>query len=160
MDYTIPTFTFAGHEIDVVISELPQTTEFDLENFVSGARQAGRNAAGTVKLILVQRGVASIKVDGKNRPLWHKDKDGDQVFRIPNLRDPDTRKGLNEELIRLIVEKNDFLAFVEPFSQIFASYLPEDEQETENPTEETDSSGATSTPGSGGETQPPASPPS
>ena len=138
MEHTVPTFTFAGHEIDLVVNELPQTVEFDLENIITGARRMGRSATGTAKLIVLQRGVKSLKVDGKLKPLWHQDKDGDQEFRVPNIRDRETRKGLIEELLRPTVEYNDFLAFVEPFSEVFSSYLPEDEQEAENPTEETD----------------------
>lgn len=160
MDYTVPQFEFGGHKIDVVVKELPQTMDFDLEQVIASANRTGRSAQGTAKLMVVQRGVQSIKVDNKIKPLWRRDKDGDQEFVIPNLRHPETRVGIIEELVRLVVEYNDQLAVVEPFSEIFGSYLPDDEQEAENPTAETGLSTGTSTPDSGGETPPPGSPPS
>lgn len=143
MDHIIPTFTFGGHEIDAVVSEIPQMVEYNIENVI-------RNA-GTAKVVALRNGLKSLKVDGQNRPLYKRDNDNDQVFTLPNIRDKETRQSLSEELLRLIVEKNDFLGFDERFEKVFNRYLPDEDSEAgaENPTDGEGSSTATPTPSGG-----------
>lgn len=131
MEHIIKGFSFGGHEVDVVISEIPQMVEYNLEN-VAGS-------VGTSKVVALRNGLKSLKIDGKNQILYKRDADNDQVFTIPNIRDKETRKSLSEKLLALVVEKNDFLGFDERFEAIFGKYLPEDEQGMENPTDEADS---------------------
>lgn len=133
MEHIIPQFRFGGHEIDVVVKEIDQMQEYNLEN--------NAHNPGTCKILALRNGVKSLKVDGQNRPLYRRDPDDNsQIFTIPPIRDRETRKGLNEELLRLIVAKNDFLGFDERFESIFGRYLPEDEQGAENPTGDAGSS--------------------
>lgn len=139
MEYEIPTFEFGGHQIDVVIKEVPQTTEFQLKNHIA------RGIPGSAQSFVLEDAIKSpMKVNGKDKVLNRKQADGTEEFIIPNIRDKETRQGLGDKLLHLIVEHNDFLGYVEPLKDVFAQYLPEDEQDAENPTEETDSSGNTS----------------
>lgn len=140
MEHIIPTFGFGGHDIDVTVKELPQTVEFNLENIAG--------APGSQKVFVLRHCLKSVRVDGQNRPLYRRDEEGDQVFTIPNIRERRVEKGrvvrkaLSEELLRRIIEKNDFLALDERFEAVFGRYLPADEQDegrdeeraAENPT--------------------------
>ncbi|WP_273845393.1 hypothetical protein [Rubrobacter calidifluminis] len=145
MDYTVH-FEFAGHDIRAAISELPQTVELDLENVIgAGGMPGSRGPVGTAKLVVIRQGVKSLVVDGKNRPLVHHNKDGEEEVVIPNLRERNPHRSLLDKLVEEVVKKNDWLCFTEPFDQIFGRYAPE---ETEELPEERRN--PTSSPGSGG----------
>ena len=148
MEHIIPTFSFGGHEIDLVVKEIDPMVEYNLEN-VAGA-------PGTMKILVLRSAIKSLRIDGQNRPLYRRDEDNAQIFTLPNIRDRETRKSLSEEILRHAVEKNDFLGLDERFAGVFGRYLPEDDradEDRENPTKDGGSSGATSSPGGGGETQ-------
>lgn len=171
MDHIIPTFEFGGHTIDVTVTELPQTAELNLENIAG--------APGSQKIFVLRNCLKSVRVDGQNRPLYRRDEEGDQVFTIPSIREQRTKKGrtvkkaFSEELLRLVVEKNDFLGLDERFEPVFGRYLPADEQgegrgeepEARNPTaspeatapEEGSSSASPSREGAGATPDPPPS---
>ncbi len=128
MEHIIPTFEFGGHTIDVVVKEIDQMVEYNLENV--------SRTPGTMKVVVLRNGLKSLRVDGKNRPLYHRDSDGDQVFELPNIRDRESRQGLNEKLLTLVVEKNDFLGYDDRFEAVFNQYLPKDdlsEEEEDGP---------------------------
>lgn len=127
MDYTVGPFQFGGHEIRCVVAELPQTVELDLENILSSPLVPGsRGPTGTAKLIVLQQGLKSLVVDGKTRPLVHRNARGEEEMVIPNIRDRESRRSLLDRLLRIVVEKNDWLCYVEPFSEVFSDYAPED----------------------------------
>ena len=129
MDRIIPDFQFGGHTIGVAVKEIPQEVEYMMENVAA--------SPGTCKALVLRNGLASVKVDGQNRPLFHRESGGGENFRVPNIRDREKRKSLSEELLKHIVFHNDFLTYDDRFEAIFADYLPEEEREKENPTDQT-----------------------
>ena len=123
MEHKIPTFEFGGHQIGVTIKELPQTLDLTLHTVI------GRQQSGVAMQLALEEGVKSpMKVDGKDHVMERKQKDNSVKFVIPPIRDGETRQGLWDKLLRLVVEHNDHLGFVDPFKEVFQPYLPEDDQ--------------------------------
>lgn len=136
MQHTV-IFTHAGQTFEAKVEELPQTIEMDLENVLSGG---GIQAQGTAKLMVLREAIKSLyKGSGSlKKPQNLRDSKGN--LKLPDVRDPETRTGIKEPLLRAAVLHNDFLAFVDPFKDVFEGYMPDEEDEVENPTEATDTS--------------------
>lgn len=124
-------FKFAGHDFEAKVVELDQTIELDLENVIQDNRMV--NNEGSAKAMVLREGLKALYRDKQPQNL----RDNKGVLRIPPIRDPETREGLINPLLRAVVWKNDFLGYVDPFKSVFEGYLPGEE---ENPTETEDTS--------------------
>lgn len=135
-------FSFAERHIEVEIAELAGSTRLDLKNVI--AREGGP-LTGSAELLILRRGVKSLTINGARHALRRSGSEID-VDSLPDFYDPESYEDLIERLTREIVTVNPWLAYRAPFSDVFASYTP-GEEEIKDPTSlpGTSTAGPTST---------------
>lgn len=102
--------------------ELFGVYELDAEN---QNKLGGKMPIGLAKIYAARYGLRSMEVDGAEQEL-----DSRNPFQgMPNLRDPKTRESIGTKVIEKIVERNDWLGYVNPYSSVFGRFLPPEPEE-------------------------------
>lgn len=137
--------------IEVEIKKVRSGAKPQFENLfgqyaIGGEGLEGMNVpVGTIKNLALKHGLRSMRVDDegkkidRNDPAKSLDNLGDEVLDALDEEGVD----LYNELVRLVVKHNTWMATEVPFQMVFGRYKPSD-VEDEDPTEASSSTGSTS----------------
>lgn len=115
-----------GFEIQTLLWDLMSTMVVD-----RAGRQGADAQLGRVRDAVIYNGIKKLTVEDKDISL----DDRYSLRRVPKYADRTFRRKFPEDLLRHIVEVNDFLGFEEPFDMVFRPYLPEELRDQPDPTE-------------------------
>lgn len=129
MSYMEPPFPFGGHQVRVILRDLPGDHNMGLDDFIGPAALMNSEAKpGSAKAITVLAGLKKLEVDGEEIPLRGRKNP------LPNILDHSKRATLFDYVLGLIVKHNPQLLWKPAYSQVFLEHLQmvEDEDTEED----------------------------
>lgn len=139
-------------KIEVEIKKVRSGAKPQFENlfgqYALGAKGLeGMNVpVGTIKNLALKHGLRSLRVNDEGKKVNRDDPAGSLDRLDDDLLDALDEEGIDlyNELIRLVVKHNLWLAKEVPFQMVFGRYQPEETEDEGDPTEASSSTGSTS----------------
>lgn len=131
MSYLVPPFPFGGHEIRLVLRDLPGDHNMTLDDFIGPAAIMNREAKpGSAKAATVVAGLKRIERDGNEIPLTGR------KAPLPNILDHEKKVVLFDYVLGFIVKRNPQLLWKPAYAQVFLDHLSMVEDDDEEHVDE------------------------
>ena len=117
------TFVFAGHEVEVEFETLPGEAESLVRDYVRKGNH------GQAEITVLGAAIQSLTVGGQKIIKKGQKKSGKLGgTHLPRIMDRTSYESLTDRLLKEIVKEEWWLAKKEPFDEVFAEYLEEDDE--------------------------------